>query len=314
MDLKQLRYFLSIVESGSITRAAETLCIAQPALSLHIKNLEEELGVRLFSRSVQGVKVTPSGELLYRHAKGLVRQADNTKLLLSQHARQPNGTVVVGMPHSTAHLIAIDVVQELRAHYPGIILELTESSSSELYGLVLLGRVDLAVVVLDQPVRGLTRTPLLNEQLFLIRHPDMAVEIGATCSLAELARLPLVLISPPNIVRAKLDRAFAAAQLDYNLVAVVNSTSMLVSWVERGVGATVLPWSAVHEQVTSGRLIATPLDGDEWQRDLWLCHAESLPLTPAGEIVQGLIIQDVQRRLAPGAWLGARSLAALDDA
>ncbi|QIE23975.1 HTH-type transcriptional regulator CatM [Caballeronia sp. SBC1] len=312
MDLKQLRYFLSIVESGSITRAAETLCIAQPALSLHIKNLEEELGVRLFSRSVQGVKVTPSGELLYRHAKGLVRQADNTKLLLSQHARQPNGTVVVGMPHSTAHLIAIDVVQELRAHYPGIILELTESSSSELYGLVLLGRVDLAVVVLDQPVRGLTRTPLLNEQLFLIRHPDMA-GIGATCSLAELARLPLVLISPPNIVRTKLDRAFAAAQLDYNLVAVVNSTSMLVSWVERGVGATVLPWSAVHEQVASGRLIATPLDGDEWQRDLWLCHAETLPLTPAGEIVQGLIIQDVQRRLLPGAWLGARSLAALDE-
>ena len=168
----------------------------------------------------------------------------------------------------------------------------------------MLGRVDLAVVVLDQPVRGLTRTPLLNEQLFLIRHPDMATEMGATCSLAELARLPLVLISPPNIVRTKLDRAFAAAQLDYNLVAVVNSTSMLVSWVERGVGATVLPWSAVHEQVTSGRLIATPLDGDEWQRDLWLCHAESLPITPAGEIVQGLIIQDVQRRLVPGAWLG----------
>ncbi len=101
-----------------------------------------------------------------------------------------------------------------------------------------------------------------------------------------------------------------AAQFDYNLVAAVNSTSMLVSWVERGVSATVLPWSTVYEQVTSGRLIATPFDGDEWQR---LCHAETLPLTPAGEIVQGLIIQDMQRRLLPGAWLGAPSLAALDE-
>jgi LysR family nitrogen assimilation transcriptional regulator len=306
MDLRQLRYFLAIVESRSITRAAESLCIAQPALSLAVKNLEEELGVRLLTRSVQGVKATEAGELLFRHAKGIIRQADNTKALLSQQVQQPSGKVAVGMPYSTAHLIAIDIVDSLRSHYPGINLELVESSSADLQTLVLHGRVDLAMVV-DQPMRGLIQTPLLNEQLFAVCHPRLALS-APVCTLAELAALPLVLVSQPNIVRTKLDQAFAAARLDYQLVASVNATSLLVSWVERGVGATVLPWSAVHEQVMSGRLIATPLEGDLWQRDLWLCHAENLPLTPAAEVVQSLIVKAVVRRVGPGDWVGARSV------
>ncbi|MGH8779664.1 LysR substrate-binding domain-containing protein [Paraburkholderia sp.] len=312
MDLRQLRYFLAIVESRSITRAADILCIAQPALSLAVKNLEEELGTQLLIRSVQGVKATPAGELLYRHAMGIVRQADNTKALLSQQGQQPGGKVAVGMPYSTAHLIAIDIVDRLRTDYPGISLDLVESSSADLQMLVLHGRVDLAIVV-GEPLRGLVQTQLLNEQLFAVRHPRLASP-APVCSLAELATLPLVLVSQPNIVRTKLDQAFAAARLGYQLVASVNATSLLVSWVERGVGATVLPWSAVHEQVQTGKLIATPLEGDFWQRDLWLCHAETMPLTPAAEIVQSLIVQEVTRRVGSGEWVGARSTLAEREA
>lgn len=308
MDLRQLRYFLAIVDSRSITRAADILCIAQPALSSAVKHLEEELGTQLLLRSVQGVKTTPAGELLYRHAAGIVRQADNTKALLSQQARQPGGKVAVGMPYSTAHLIGIDVLDRLRADYPGISLELVESSSADLQMLVLHGRVDLAIVV-SEPLRGLAQTPLLNEQLFAVRHPRHE-PAGPVCTIAELATLPLVLVSPPNIVRTKLDQAFAAARLDYQLVASVNSTSLLVTWVERGAGATVLPWSAVHEQVQDGRLVATPLEGDLWQRDLWLCHAETMPLTPAGEVVRSLIAREVASRIASGRWVGAHGLSA----
>lgn len=307
MDLRQLRYFVSIVDSGSITRAADTLCVAQPALSLAIKVLEQELEVRLLSRSVQGVKATTAGELLYRHAMGILRQADNTRALLASQTLQPGGKVAVAMPHSTAHLIASDVVEALRRAYPSISLELIESSSADLQAMVLHGRVDLAVMVVDQPVRGLVQTPLLNEQIFAVCRPGLT-EQKSVFTVAELAKLPLVLISQPNIVRTKLDQAFAAAQLNYQLVATANSTPLLVSWAERGVGATILPWSAIHEQVVSGKLIATPLAGDVWQRDLWLCHADTLPLTPAAEVVQKLIIDEVKRRLAPSEWVGARSL------
>jgi LysR family nitrogen assimilation transcriptional regulator len=307
MDLKHLRYFVAIVEAGSMTRAAEVLCIAQPALSLHIRNLEEEFGVSLLSRNAHGVKVTPSGELLYRHAKGLLRQADNTKSLLSLQSDKPSGKVSVALPSSTAHLIALDVLRTVCESYPGITLEFLESPSVGLQTLVLHGRVDMAVVVHDRPLRGLTQYPLITEQLFVITQPHVPSSFKRF-SLQELAQYPLVLVSPPNTIRTMLDHAFSLAQLDYRLVAEVSTTSLLVAAIRRGLGATLLPWSAVHEEVTAGTLIATPVADSTLQRNLSLCYAESLALNPASEVVREVIIRDVERRTSEGQWLGVKRM------
>jgi LysR family nitrogen assimilation transcriptional regulator len=307
MDLKQLRYFVTIVEAGSITRAAEVLCIAQPALSLHVRNLETEFEVRLLSRYAHGVKVTPSGELLYRHAKGILRQSDNTKLLLSSQSDKPSGKVSVGMPSSTAHLIALDIVGAVFAAYPGIELELIESPSVDLQTLVLHGRVDIGLVVLDQPIRGLMQIPLVTEELFVITKPH-ATGALRELSLRQLSQFPLVLVSPPNTIRTMLDHAFAISQLNYRLVAEVSTTSLLVAAIKRGLGATLLPWSAVNAEITAGTLAATPVSDTTLQRDLSLCCIDSGELTPAVKIVQGAIIDEIKRRVAENKWLGIKRL------
>src|SRR6516225_1714016 len=100
MDVKQLRYFIRIVESGNVTRAAEALHIAQPALSQQLNHLESELATRLLNRSALGVTATRSGELLYRHAKEILRQVDNTRAALRQESDRPSGRVSVAMPSS----------------------------------------------------------------------------------------------------------------------------------------------------------------------------------------------------------------------
>lgn len=122
MDLRQLRYFVKVVECGNITRASQALYIAQPAISQQLLNLERELQMQLLDRSARGVAPTAAGRTLYQHALELLRQADGTPNLLRQDAEVPHGRVSVGMPSSTARMLAIPLARAVRERYPGIVL------------------------------------------------------------------------------------------------------------------------------------------------------------------------------------------------
>ncbi|RYF06203.1 MAG: LysR family transcriptional regulator, partial [Comamonadaceae bacterium] len=100
MDLKQLRYFVKVVELKNITAAAEALFIAQPSLSQHMTNLESDLGVALLERSPQGTRPTAMGELLYRHAKSILRQFEEARAAMQRESDAPSGRVAVGLPTS----------------------------------------------------------------------------------------------------------------------------------------------------------------------------------------------------------------------
>src|SRR5437868_6581312 len=105
MDFKQLRYFTHIADFGNMTRASESLHIAQPALTQQIANLESELGTRVFDRSTQGVKLTPAGDVLYRHAKSLLKQLDDARTAVRDETEHPTGSVAIGIPGSTGKVI-----------------------------------------------------------------------------------------------------------------------------------------------------------------------------------------------------------------
>lgn len=127
MDLRQLRYFVKVIECGNITRASEALHIAQPAISQQMRNLELDMGMPLLERSVHGVVATAAGQTLYRHAIELLRQADGTREMLRQDADFPQGKVSVGMPSSTARMLAIPLARAIGQRYPGIKLELIDA-------------------------------------------------------------------------------------------------------------------------------------------------------------------------------------------
>src|SRR5471032_3655048 len=117
MDLRQLRYFVKVVECTNITRASEALHIAQPAISQQIRNLEADLGMQLLERSVQGVVPTAAGQTLYRHAIELLRQADGTRGLLRQDAEYPQGKVSVGIPSRNKRMLAIPLARTIKSRY-----------------------------------------------------------------------------------------------------------------------------------------------------------------------------------------------------
>src|SRR5579859_1548645 len=290
MDLRQLRYFVKVVECGNVTRASEALHIAQPAISQQMRNLERDLGMQLLERSVQGVAPTAAGQTLYRHAIELLRQADSTRELLRQDAELPQGRVSVAMPSSTARMMAIPLARTIRDRYPGIALELLEAPSAELGSLIGSGRVDLAVVVDAVETRGVAAQRLLTEALYLIAWPEFQMP-REPVSIAELARMPLILPSAPNTIRSRVEWALREAGLPCEILFEASSTALLFAAVMAKLGVTILPWTAAHVELDERKLKLAKVDHRLFSRDLSLCWHDTALLSNAVQKVKATILE-----------------------
>lgn len=305
MELRQLRYILTIVEYGNITRAAEALHVAQPALSQQLRNLEEELGVKLFHRSATGVRPTEAALILRTKAQQILRQVDEARNMIRNGCDMPTGEVPIALPSSTARILAIPLLRRIRASYPGITPNFIEGPSGDLHKLLETGGAELAICVDVDPQKGLNAVPLTTESLFVIQLPEDAAKSKArSIALSGLSRIPLILPAAPNSIRLTLDLAFKRTFLSYDLVAEINSTTVMLQAVRAGMGATVLPWSAVNEEVTAGLLSATPLAAPSMARQLFLCTQPGANLTTASRAVHSLIPAVVQQMVDSGEWRG----------
>lgn len=290
MDLRQLRYFVKVVECANITRASEALHIAQPAISQQMRNLEQDMGMQLLERSAQGVVPTAAGQTLYRHAVDLLRQADATHELLRQDAEYPQGKVSVGMPSSTARMLAMPLARTIRSRYPGIKLELIDAPSADLGGLITVGRVALAVVVDGVPTRGVVAQRLFSETLYLVAWPEF--ELPQTpVSLQRLAQMPLVLPCAPNTIRSRVEAAMQEAGLPFAVEFEANSTDLLFSAVQARLGVTILPWAAAHVELAQQTLKLARIDHRLFSRELSLCWPETAVHSNAVQKVKATILE-----------------------
>ena len=301
MDIKQLKYFISIADLGSMTRASESLNIAQPALTQQIAKLEADLRARVFDRGTSGVKLTPAGEVLYRYAKSIIKQVDDARLAVSDEDRHPTGKVTIGIPGSTGKLLSVPLLQKLKKQ-GRVLLEIVERPSAELPPLVANGKLDVAVVVDAIPGRGVTLSPILLEDLLVVaaRH---ALGARRSLTLKEVAAAPLVLPSRPSTIRQRVETALMDAQLTCQLVGEVSATDMLVRVVRAGIGWTLLPWSAVSEDICRGELVALPIRNLRLRRELAICISDTLPLSNASQLVKDSIVEIARQLVSSRKWL-----------
>lgn len=290
MDLRQLRYFVKVIECGNITRASEALHIAQPAISQQMRNLELDMGMPLLERSVHGVVATAAGQTLYRHAIELLRQADDTREMLRQDADFPQGKVSVGMPSSTARMLAIPLARAIGQRYPGIKLELIDAPSAELGRLISVGRVALAVNVDVVETRGMAFQRLLTETLYLVAWPEFELAEDPV-SIEALAKMPLVLPCAPNTIRNRVEFALQEAGLKCEVEFEANSTDLLFSAVKAQLGVTILPWAAAHAELGQQRLKLARIDHRLFKRDLSLCWHDTVVESNAVQKVKATIIE-----------------------
>jgi LysR family nitrogen assimilation transcriptional regulator len=300
MNFKRLRYFAKVVDVGSLTKAADLLHIAQPALSQQIVTLEAEVHQKLLVRTQRGVTPTEAGKSLYRHAQIILRQCDQARMDMAAEALGVAGPVSVGLaPGTAASTLALPLIREVRTRHPGIILYLNENYGTTLSELIMNGRMDLAVLYGNRTVHGLAFRPLLDEELFLVT----ASGPGGDVKLAELHDMELFLPRPYNIVRKLVDEHFMRLGLTPRVVAEIESAVTLKAIVAEGLGATILPASMAREVAgtTAGacRLIVEPVI----RAPLTLCESDNLPLSEPAQAVKGILLELVASHVAEAGWL-----------
>ena len=187
LDLRPLRHFTAIVEVGSLSRAAAHIGIAQPALSHQVAALEAEFGVKLLHRGPRGVTPTDAGRTLYRHAQVLLRQLDQARRAVSA-GDGVSGTVSVGLSVTTAEILSLPLLRKLQAEHPGICLELVALPRRLLGEMLFNGRLDIALLFDQPPVKMLTTEPVATEEIFFVSRQSGAKKASREVCLSEVAR------------------------------------------------------------------------------------------------------------------------------
>ena len=296
MNIRRLRYFLKIIDVGSLTRAAEVLHIAQPALSQQLSTLEEEFKQRLVVRSKQGVTPTAAGLVLYRHAQTILRQLDLARSDVSSAGLNLSGSVSIGLaPGTAASALALPLLKAVRASYPDIVLYINENFGTTLSELIMNGRMDMAVLYGFKSLPGLDYIPLQDEQMYLLS-PDGSHdgdEDGpqADIPLSQIYDLDLLLPRSYNVVRKLVDAAFTRAQRTPRVVAEIESLATLSAAVLAGVGSTILPGSTAHALAASGHVCMRRIVHPVIEAPLALCLSSHLPLSAPAQAVKMIVLE-----------------------
>lgn len=303
MELRQLRYFVRVVELGSISRAALDLQLVQSALSQQISRLEGELSTRLLQRTSKGATPTEAGLAFFREAQLALRHVDQA----GRAAREArlSGTVSVGLAPTTASVLGVPLMRAMRERYPDVRLHMVESLSGHLAAMLNARQLDLAVLFDTDPARRWSVTPLLEEKLFLIRsRHGPGGRTPARMRMAQLAGLPLILPSGPHGLRATLDAAFAAAGKPPVIAAEIDSLALLMDAVRAGHGATVQPGAAIARIDGAGLRVREVADALAVRHNL-LASVSDSELSPAA-LATRVVLADVARDLVrQGRWPGA---------
>lgn len=307
MELRHLRYFVTVSEAGSLLRAAERLRVAQPSLGQQISALELELGAKLFERSSRGMSLTAAGKQLLEHARIILGDIERARQAMRDSDAAPHGNVVVGLPTTVALAVTVPLVAACRERFPQVRLKVSEAYSGFLREWLQAGRLDMAILFGEAQEPMLAKRVLLDERLALITAGGGAAA-PKRISLASVQRSELILPGREHGLRRIIDDACAVLGLELRVVAEVDSLSSVKKAVESGIAATILPLASVSAEVASGRLRASAITDQTMLRRVVVATNMTRPLTSAATAVialsTDLIGQMVQSGTWPGRWLG----------
>lgn len=310
MELRQLRYLASIVESGSISRAAQRLYVAQSALSQQLSKLEAELNTKLLHRTATGIRLTEDGRKFYDHANQILRNVEDAKRTFSDNPDTPIGTVTLGIPQSVSAALALPLFVAAKQKISRVTLLITEELTGNLESQLIDEKLDMSVLFDDGKLNRFDHTPLAREQLFLVYAPDFpGVPDSPSVSPTDALCQPLILPSYPHGVRMQVEKiARGPNKLEPNVVAEINSVAILRSALLAKLGTTILPLAPVRDLLDAGLLSAKQIDCQAAARTLCLCTPSGAAPSRAGVAVTKLVAELVAALCKDGRWLGATAL------
>jgi LysR family nitrogen assimilation transcriptional regulator len=274
MNLRQLKYFLSVVEAGNMTRAAEQLHVAQTALGMQIKQLEESLGIALLVRHSRGVEPTKAGSLLRERAIEILNLVERTRKEIAADARDETEAIRLGITPALMLIVGTEIALTVRERLPQVSLSIVESMSHVLTETLVRGETDF-ILCYDVPdLPQLSRMPLLQDDLVLVT--PAADPQRRPISFVDVLEQNLAMPEEGDTVRTAAANAARKMGRELRVTHEVRSVSAMKSLVSRGAAVSILPYFAVIDEVRDGKLDARQIVDPSIRRTLYLSTSRQL--------------------------------------
>ena len=273
MEIRQLRAFVAIAESGTFTAGALRVHVTQAAISMQIRQLENEIGARVFVRAPRHVILTEAGEQLLRRARHILREHDAALDEIAELAGAERGRLRIG---SASAMVLTDrlpaILAELRSQHPGAEIGVTSGTSEVLVDQILAGDIDIAFVSLPVDVRGIKTERLSDDQLVAIASPRHKLAKQRTISAYTLAGERLILGERGGNTRRLIDQFFAQAGVTLHVAMELSRQQAIRRMVEADLGVGIVPLQSVIEDVDSGKLVRWWIEGAQINWELGIAQ------------------------------------------
>lgn len=282
LDIRQLRAFVTVAECGSFTRAAASLHLSQPALTVQIRKLEDALGLRLFDRNTRMVALTRNGAELLPGLGRILRELDGVLAETRQLSTVERGLVRLALLPSFASGVLPEVIADFRARHPGIGFVIRDVIASAVAELVVSGEADLGLTGGAVSHADLEILLSGSDRMHAVYPEEHPLAGFATVGIADLAKYPLVLMDAATSVRQVVDRAFSEAGIAPRVGAEVTYMASAVGMVRAGLGVAILPGSAMEVRAERS-LRSQPIEGEGFVRPIAVVKRRRRALPPASE-------------------------------
>ena len=246
MEIHHLRHFLAVADAGSMTRAAEQLGLAQPALSQSIRRLEGKLGVRLFNRSRRGITLNPVGQAILDDVRASVIGVDAVATRAHQVAQGLAGTLTIGFVASAVYDVLPHALRRFKPLGPDVRIVLKEMGNAQQVSALEKGDIDIGVLYTPMPLGSRLRQQVLTyDRLVAAIHDGIATDATGCVSLHQVAREGLVMFHQVEVplMRAGILKAMSSIDEEYTVVQEVGRTLTALACVAAGIGVALLPSS-----------------------------------------------------------------------
>ncbi|MEH2328567.1 LysR family transcriptional regulator [Nostoc sp.] len=274
--LDQLRILKAIAQEGSFKRAADSLYVSQPAVSLQVQNLERQLDVPLFDRGGRRAQLTEAGHLLLNYGEKILSLCQETCRAIEDLQNLQGGTLIVGASQTTGTYLLPRMIGMFRQKYPDVAVQLHVHSTRRTAWSVANGQVDLAIIGGEIPgelSESLDVIPYAEDELALIIpvfHPFTKLE---KIQKEDLYKLQFIALDSQSTIRKVIDQVLARCEIDtrrFKVEMELNSIEAIKNAVQSGIGAAFVSTSAIAKELQMGVLHRTPIEGVVVKRTLWL--------------------------------------------
>jgi DNA-binding transcriptional LysR family regulator len=291
VTLRQLRIFAAAAKHSSLTRAAEELHLTQPAISMQVKQLEDSVGLPLFSRNGKHIKLTEAGREMYRYAVDITRRVSEIGQVMDELKGLRRGTLRVGAT-TTVGMFATRAVASFYNRYPGVAVNLDVTNRRSLLEQLDAREIDIVLMGYPPEDRGLEATAFLDNPLAVVAPYDHPLRDRKAVNLRELADEPFLLREPGSGTRKTIEGLMQAKNVDLKSTLTMTSNEAIKQAVEAGLGIAIVSEHTIALELEARRLCKLPVRGFPVMRQWFVLHPADIRLSTAARAFREMVLDD----------------------